>query len=73
MEIKWSWDFYKVVDGLFEGYSLENNNGSLENRVKGFIDEVEREMGEYGGDRTDRIYRYTLYYIKELLNESEVV
>ena len=57
------------IDGLQEKYSLDNYGDNTPNRIDDFIGEVNREISEYGGDRGDRIQRYFIGCIQELLSE----
>ena len=68
-DCKWSDEMYELIDGLQEQYSIDNYEENTPDRIDEFINEVSREMNEYTGDRTDRIQRYFIGCIKELLME----
>ena len=68
-DCKWSGEMYELIDGLREQYSLDNYGDNTPNRIDDFIGEVNREISEYGGDRGDRIQRYFIGCIQELLSE----
>ena len=68
-DCKWSDEMYELIDGLQEKYSIDNYEENTPDRIDEFINEVSREMNEYTGDRSDRIQRYFIGCIKELLME----
>ena len=57
-DCKWSDEMYSLIDGLQQKYSIDNYDENSPDRIDDFIGEVNREISEYGGDRTDRIQRY---------------
>ena len=68
---KYSWEMYELIDGLQEHYSIENYGDNTPNRINDFINEVRGEINEYGGDRKDRIQRYFIECIQDLLREKD--
>ncbi|MBL6871167.1 MAG: hypothetical protein ISQ95_01075 [Flavobacteriales bacterium] len=69
-DCKNSWEMCELIDGLQQYYSIDNED--LDNTLYGidnFINEVRREISEYGGDRKGRIHDYFTDCIQELLRK----
>mgnify|MGYP003996698907 CR=1 FL=1 len=69
-----STEMYSLIDELQRMYSIDNYDEdtttiTTSERVTGFINEVNGEIDDYGGDRKDRIKTYFISSISELLNE----
>ena len=74
-DCKYSDEMYSLIDGLQSKYSIDNigdESDDFVQRINGFINECNREINDYGGDRKDRITRYFISSISELLNEKRV-
>ena len=69
----YSWNMENKIEFLQGKYRLnEYGEDGLDGRIDGFIGEVNNLINDYSGDRTDRIYRYFIKSIQELVNEKRV-
>jgi hypothetical protein len=68
-EIETSWEFSEFMDELFEKYdpNREDQDISYQGCIFYLIDEFQKNLDEYGGDRKDRMYRKLLRHIQTIV------
>jgi len=68
-EIETSWEFSEFMDELFEKYdpNREDQDISSQGCIYELIDEFQKNLDEYGGERKDRLYRKLLRQIQLML------